>query len=183
MLMNIQRKISYSTSINTARKTNMKHIQEGWRVLVCLSGKRTDCCTKHNCVNQMHKHDLILYAFYVSEPFNLCCDSSDYAVGAVLTQQDNCGLERPISFISQKLTDTQRRWATIEKEAYAIVWALTKLKDVIIGSKIHIFTDHNPLTYLTESMSKSAKLVRWSLALQTFDVDVKYTKGKLNVVA
>src|SRR6218665_1730030 len=111
------------------------------------------------------------------------CDSSDCDVGAVLTQQDNCGFERPISFISQKLTDTQQRWATIEKEAYAIVSALTKLREVIIGSKIYIFTDHNPLTYLTESTSKSAKLVRWSLALQTFDVDVKYTKGKLNVVA
>ena len=53
----------------------------------------------------------------------------------------------------------------------------------IICSKNHIFTDHNPLTYLTESMSKSAKQVRWSLALQTFDVDAKYTKGKLNVAA
>ena len=110
-----------------------------------------------------------------TERVNLYCDSSDYAVGAVLTQQDNCGFERPISFISEKLTDTQQRWATIEKAAYAIVWALTKLKDVIIGSKIHIFTDHNSVTYLTESMSKSANLVMWPL--QTFDVDVKYTKG------
>ena len=125
---------------------------------------------------------MVLYTFDVTKPFNLYCDRSDCAVGTVLTQQDNCGLERAISFISQKLNDTQR-WATIEKEAYSIVWALTKLKEVIIGSKIHIFTDHNPLTYLTESMSKSAKLVRLSLALQTFDVDVKYTKGKLNVVA
>ena len=53
------------------------------------------------------------------------------------------------------------------------------MASLYICSKIHIFTDHNPLTYLTESMSKSAKLVRWSLALQTFDVDVKCTKGKL----
>jgi len=127
--------------------------------------------------------NVILYTFDATKPFNLYCDSSDCAVGAVLTQQDNCGIERPISVINQKLTDTQRRWATIEKEAYAIVLALTKLKEFIIGSKIHIFTDHNPLTYLTEYMSKSAKLVRWYLALQTFDEDVKYTKGKLNVVA
>jgi len=59
--------------------------------------------------------------FSVSEPFNLYCDSSDCAVGTVLTQQANSGVERPISFISQKLTDTQRRWATIEKEACMIV--------------------------------------------------------------
>jgi len=131
---------------------------------------------------EFHKH-VILYTFDVTKPFNLYCDSSNCAMGAVLTQQENCEFERPISFISQKLTDTQQRWVTIEKETYAIVRALTKLKEVIIGSKIHIFTDHNLLTYLTESMSKSAKLVRWSLALQTFDVDVKHTKGKLNVIA
>ena len=106
----------------------------------------------------------------------LCCRSCSYPARQLWIWTSNF-------FISQKLTDTQRRWATIEKEAYAIVWALTKLKEVIIDSKIHIFTYHNSLTYLTESMSKSAKLVRWSLALQTFDVDVKYTKGKLNVVA
>lgn len=105
------------------------------------------------------------------------------AIGAVLTQCDNHNVECPKSFISQKLTTTQQRWASIEKEAYAIVLALTKLKDIIIGSKIHIFTDHNPLTYLTESMSKSAKLVRWTLELQSFDIDVRYTKGELNIVA
>ena len=68
-----------------------------------------------------------------------------------------------------------------ENKAYAIVWALANLKDIIMGSKIHIFTDHKALTYLTEWISKSAKLVRWSL--KTVNVDVKYTKGKLNIVA
>ena len=55
-------------------------------------------------------------------------------------------MERSVSFISQNLTGTQKRWATVEKEAYTIVWALNKLKEIIIGSKVHIFTDHNPLT-------------------------------------
>src|SRR6218665_3320191 len=134
-------------------------------------------------LNEEIYRNVTLYTFDVTKPFNLCCNSSDYAVAAVLTSKITVVSNGQFFFITQKLTDTQRRWATIEKEAYAIVWALTKLKGVIIESKIHIFTDHNPLAYLTESMSKSAKLVRWSLALQTFDVDVKYTKGKLNVVA
>src|SRR6218665_830752 len=54
---------------------------------------------------EIHKN-VTLYTFDVTKPFNLYCDSSDYAMGAVLTQQDNCGLERPISFIKQKLTNT-----------------------------------------------------------------------------
>ena len=57
----------------------------------------------------------------MTKSFNLLCESSDCAVGAVLTQQDNCGFELPISVISQKLTDTQQRWTIIKNEAYAIV--------------------------------------------------------------
>jgi hypothetical protein len=129
------------------------------------------------------KQDVILYAFEIGTCFSLYCDSSEWAVGAVLTQSDSQGVDRPISFISQKLSATQRRWATIEKEAYAIIWALNKLKEIIIGSKIIIYTDHNPLTYLTESTAKSAKLIRWSLALQKFEIELRYKKGKFNVVA
>jgi len=58
---------------------------------------------------------VVLYTSDVTKPFNLYFDSGDCAVGAVLTQQVNCGFERPISFISQKLTETQQRWATIEE--------------------------------------------------------------------
>lgn len=50
-----------------------------------------------------------------------------------------------VLFIDQKLIDTQRRLATVEKEAYAIALALTKLNKIGIGSKADIFTDHNPL--------------------------------------
>src|SRR6218665_1057569 len=94
------------------------------------------------------RKNVILYSFDVTKSFKLYCDSSDCAVGAVLIQQDNCGFEGPISFIGKKLIDTQQRWATIEREAYAIALALTKLKEIIIGLNIHIFTDRNPLTYL-----------------------------------
>ena len=87
------------------------------------------------------KQDVILYAFEIGTCFSLYCDSNDWAVGAVLTQSDNQRVDRPIFFISQKLKATQRRWATIENEAYAIIWALNKLKEIITGSKIIIYTD------------------------------------------
>jgi len=47
----------------------------------------------------------------------------------------------------------------------------------------YIYCDHNPLQYIRECALKSAKLLRWALALQEFDVDIKYTKGSQNVVA
>ena len=51
------------------------------------------------------------------------------------------------------------------------------------GAKITVFCDHNPLQYIKECAPKSAKLLRWSLALQEFDIDLRYAKGSDNVVA
>jgi len=55
--------------------------------------------------------------------------------------------------------------------------------DLIFGSRIMVFCDHNPLQYIRESATKSARLLRWSLALAEFDLDITYTKGSENVVA
>ena len=64
-----------------------------------------------------------------------------------------------------------------------MIWALSRFRDIVFGSHITIFVDHNPLKYLTERAPKSAKLTRWALALQEYDVTFEYTKGTANVVA
>jgi hypothetical protein len=51
------------------------------------------------------------------------------------------------------------------------------------GSHITVLSDSNPLTYLTSNVPKSAKLTRWALALQPFNISFKYTRGTDNVVA
>ncbi|KAL3255539.1 hypothetical protein MRX96_017441 [Rhipicephalus microplus] len=68
--------------------------------------------------------------------FILTTDASDYAVGACLAQQDLVGKERPIAFLSKKLSPAQTRWATIETKAYAIISALGKLDVWLFGAKI-----------------------------------------------
>ena len=117
------------------------------------------------------------------QPFVLHTDSSGKAVGASLGQLDECGVEQPLAFASQKLNPTQQIWSTIEREAYAVIWALNKYRDLIFGSKVTVYCDHNPLQYIRECAPKSAKLLRWSLALQEFDLDLVYKKGSSNVVA
>jgi len=64
-----------------------------------------------------------------------------------------------------------------------MIWALNRFRKIIFGSRITVFCDHNPLQYIRECAPKSAKLLRWSLVLQEFDIKVKYTKGSQNVVA
>jgi hypothetical protein len=123
-----------------------------------------------------------LYTAEWGKPFGIHCDSSKVAAGSCLVQWDDEGREKPIAFASSKLSGAQLAWAAIEKEAYAIIWALNKFRTWIFGSPITIFADSNPLTYLTASAPKSAKLSRWILALQEFDITFKYVKGRNHVV-
>ena len=61
--------------------------------------------------------------------------------------------------------------------------AVKKYKSWLYLSKVVIHSDHNPITYLTETAPKSSKLMRWSLALAEFDIEFKYRAGKLNIPA
>jgi len=85
--------------------------------------------------------------------------------------------------MSQKLSRSQLGWAIIEKKASAKIWALNRLRDIVFGVHVTVICDHHPLQYIRKSATKIAKLLRWSLSLQEFDVEIKYTKESDNVVA
>ncbi|GBM96049.1 hypothetical protein AVEN_111443-1 [Araneus ventricosus] len=72
---------------------------------------------------------------------------------------------------------TRMRWATIEREAYAVLEALKKYDTWIFGAHIQVISDHNPLMYLTQQTPHSAKITRWPLALRRYDVTISYRKG------
>jgi len=117
------------------------------------------------------------------QPFVLYTDANANTVACQLAQHDAVGAEHPVAFASLKLTTSQCAWSVVEREAFAIVWALHRFRNVIFGAHITVYTDHNPLRYLTESAPKSAKLTRWALALQEYDLSIKYYRGSDNVVA
>ena len=94
---------------------------------------KVNWCTEHDASFQALKdavcgiRDLRLYK--PDHPFYLRCDASDVAVGAALEQYDPvAGKIVPICFWSRKLTEGQRKWTSREKEAYAIVSALSKFE-------------------------------------------------------
>ena len=119
----------------------------------------------------------------IGRPFVLHTDASGSTVVAALGQTQHGKMEQPIAFASQKLSGSQLGCAIIEKEAYAIIWALNRFREIVYGSHITVMFDRNPLQYIRECSTKSAKLLHWSLSLQEYDVDNKYTKGTQNVVA
>jgi len=83
-------------------------------------------------------------------------DSSGKAVGASLGQLDGDGVEQSLAFASHKLNPAQQIWSTIEREAYAVIWALNKYRDLIFGSGVTVHCDHNPLQYIRECAANSA---------------------------
>ena len=74
-----------------------------------------------------------------NKPFVLHCDASEFAIAACLSQIDDNGEEYPISFMSKKLSDCQRRWSPVEREAFAVVQALNYFEVIVFGHHIDIY--------------------------------------------
>jgi len=127
----------------------------------------------NNIAEHQHAFDLLkqnlcnatkLHVFEFGKPCGLLVDASNVAVGCCLIQWTEGKQEKPIAFASCKLTATQSAMSTIERKAYAVIYALRKFRNFVF------FSDHNPLMYLRECAPKSAKLTRWTLGLQEFNI-------------
>jgi hypothetical protein len=80
-------------------------------------------------------------------PFEIMCNASDNAVGAILGQRID-KLPHVIYYASITLNDAQLNYSTTEKELLAVVFALDKFRSYLLGSKIIIYSDHMALKYL-----------------------------------
>ena len=95
-------------------------------------------------------------------PFELMCDASDYALGAVLGQRKNKQFQ-PIYYASRTVNDTQQNYTTTEKELLAVVFAFEKFYSYLLLSKVIIYTDHFALKDLMAKKDAKPKLIRWIL--------------------
>ncbi|KAJ8338705.1 hypothetical protein SKAU_G00354910 [Synaphobranchus kaupii] len=128
----------------------------------------------------------VLAAPCMERSFSLQVDASAVGAGAVLLQRDESGVDRPVGYFSRKFQiKFQINYSTIEKEALALVWALQHF-EVYVGNDavpLVVYTDHNPLTFLTSLQCPNQRLMRWCLFLQAYWLDVRHIKGRDNVLA
>ena len=114
-------------------------------------------------------------------------DASPVGIGCVLMQEMN-GHERPVYFASKKLSSAESNYSQLDKEALALVYAVTKFKYFLLGRKFVIRTDHKPLLGLFGRekqipVNANARVQRWALLLSQYDYDLRFKSGKENVVA
>nr|GEW53265.1 hypothetical protein [Tanacetum cinerariifolium] len=117
-----------------------------------------------------------------SLPFEIICDASDYAVGAVIGQMIDKHF-KSIHCASKIMNDAQENYTTIEKELLAVVFAFDKFCQYLVLSKTIVFMDHSALRYLFTNQDAKPCLIRWILLLQEFDIEIFDKKGAENLAA
>ncbi|KAJ1175570.1 hypothetical protein NDU88_000857 [Pleurodeles waltl] len=119
----------------------------------------------------------VLKAPDYSKQFIVQTDASEHGIGAVLSQTNDDGLDQPVAFISRRLLPREQRWSAIEREAFAVVWSLKKLRPYLFGTHFLVQTDHRPLKWLMQMKGENPKLLRWSISLQGMDFIVEHRPG------
>lgn len=123
----------------------------------------------------------LLVLFDPTKPISVTVDSSSFGVGAVLSNSVD-GKDLPVIFESATLTPAQQNYSQIDKEALAVIFAITKFHKYLIGNKFTIYSDHQSLKTLFSESKKipvqaSSRLIRWSILLSAYDYKIEYKKG------
>jgi hypothetical protein len=120
-------------------------------------------------------HEVLLAYPDFNKPFIIHMDVSKTQLGAVILQ-DN----RPIAFYSRKLNPAQTRYTVMERELLSIVETLKEFRNILLGQRIQVYTDHLNLTYVNFN---TERVMRWRLLLEEYGPELYYIKGTKNIVA
>ena len=113
----------------------------------------------------------------------MSCDASTVGIGAVLQQPDDTGVYHPVAYVSRKLTDAERRYPQIKREALAIAFGVQKFRQYLLGRSFTLPTDNKPLVMLLGETNRILQLVSvhikyWALLLSAYKYEIKYITSR-----
>ncbi|RWS03567.1 gag-pol fusion protein-like protein [Dinothrombium tinctorium] len=105
-------------------------------------------------------------------------DASNEAIGVVLAQEDDEGIERVIAYGGRSLNKAEKNYSTTEKECLAVMYAVKAFQQYLHGRRFKIVSDHHALCWIRKMKNGNSKLMRWSIELSTYGYYVEYRAGK-----
>ncbi|RDX70604.1 Retrovirus-related Pol polyprotein from transposon 17.6, partial [Mucuna pruriens] len=125
----------------------------------------------------------ILQASNWTYPFELMCDASNSALGAVLGQRVKVGQQsHVIAYASRTMDSAQLNYTTTKKELLVIVFPLDKFRSYLLDFKFIIFSYHSTLRFLLKKSDAKPRLIWWMLLLQEFDIRIRDKRGAENSI-
>ena len=124
--------------------------------------------------------ELILQIPDLEKLFQIECNASKVATGAVLQQQGEDGRWHPCAYLSKSFTPAERNYQIYDRELLAIVRALKAWRHFLQGSPhpVEILSDHKNLTYFRTAQKLTRRQARWHLFLLEFNIAIKHQPGK-----
>ena len=142
-----------------------------------------DCQKAFDTLKEWLASSEVLVHYDPDLPLKLDCDASVYGVGAVLSHVFPNGAERPITHASRTLTQAEKGYAQLEKEALSLIYGVKKFHQFLYGRRLTLVTDHKPL--LTILGPKKAlptlaatRLQRWAIILTAYQYDLEFRSTK-----
>ena len=119
-----------------------------------------------------------------NKEFKLAIDASDVGAGGILLQGDDNGVDHSVCYFSKKVNKHQKNYSTVEKECLSLILAIQRFEVYLTSSSspIVVFSNHNRLTFIHKMKNKNQRLLRWSLLLQEYNLDIRHIKGKENII-
>ena len=123
---------------------------------------------------------LCWHTLVFEEDFLLETDASGEGLGAVLSQRQKDNTIRPLAFASRTLQPHEKNYGISELEGLGVVWGVKHFRHYLYGYRCTVFTDHEALKSLLNTLHPSGKLARWGMALQELDLKIEYRPGSGN---
>lgn len=144
-----------------------------------------DCDAAFRAIKEVLTREPALAHYDPSLPLVLSVDSSAYGLGAVLSHAYPDGSERVVCCASRTLSDTERRYSQVDKEALAIVYGVSRHHQYVYGRPFILKTDHKALSYIFGPkkgipQTAASRLQRYAVRLAAYDFDIKFVPTERN---